>query len=104
MTKKYTLIHGVWKKISAAGEGGTIWVSSLSEGFIFIDHTDAEGGDDIAEGSTINLLREKAFVIKRVPDHPLCISPDNSNDIYYVLYIDSRPGTLETAVIIADMV
>lgn len=103
MTNPFTLTHAIWKKISNAGESGSMWIAALGEGFVFIDHTDEEGGDDIPQGSTVNLLKDKSFTLKKL-DPILNVSADNVNDVYYALYIDSRTDTVETAKIITDMV
>jgi hypothetical protein len=96
-TQRITVTDNAWKKISDAGENGTIWLSSPSpDGDVVIDHTVNEGTDNIDPGSTVNLLINKSRFLDEADI--LDVLADNSTDVFYAISTDG------TAEIIVDFV
>lgn len=88
MINKFDLTPGIWKKISAAGQSGTTWQKDLeNKARIYISHTDQEGGDDIAIGSTVNLEIECSAMLPIDAKPSLALIADNGNDVFYATII-----------------
>ena len=109
-TTRYELTTSIWRRISAAGEEGTVWIKSIEAGnVIFIDHTTTPGAgppDTIevgsAEETTAGINMNKAYPL-RIPLEILEIVVDSASDVYYALLIDKDPNTAATAEMTADV-
>lgn len=108
-TVTYELTTSIWRRITAAGESGTCWVTELSDNIaILINHTTNPQGDTIpvghADETTAGLNdHDNAFPLG-FKDKALEIPADDAIDVYYALFIDNRPTTPNTAKITADVI
>lgn len=93
-TVRKTLTAGSWTRISAAGEDGTIWIKESPRSGVYLDHTDQEGADLIAEGSTAELEKNKAYGLRS--GEPMPVTADSVTDVYYVFAEAGSP------VVVAD--
>ena len=109
-TIRYELTTSIWRRISAAGEEGTVWIKSIEAGnVIFIDHTTSPGAgppDTIevgsAEETTAGININKAYPL-REQLRILEIVVDSVSDVYYALLIDKDTSTVATAEMTADV-
>lgn len=109
-TETYELTTRIWRRITAAGESGTCWVTELQDNTsIKINHTVDGGADTIAaDGGAAEIAaglddHDDAYPLT-FDDGAISIPADNANDIYYALYIDNTPSTVNTAKITADVI
>ncbi len=109
-TVRYELTTSIWRRISAAGEEGTVWIKSIEAGnVIFIDHTTSPGAgppDTIevgsAEETTAGININKAYPL-REQLRILEVVVDSASDVYYALLIDKDLSTVATAEMTADV-
>lgn len=109
-TTRYELTTSIWRRISAAGEEGTVWIKSIEAGnVVYIEHTISPGAgppDTIEEGSaaetTAGINRNMAFPL-REQLRILEIVVDSVADVYYALLIDKDTDTAQTAELIVDV-
>lgn len=89
-TNPFTLIPGIWQRLTDKGQSGTIWIKSNVQFSVLIDHVIVPGipVDTFAEGSeietSVGISVIKSFAISIAA--PITISADNSDDVYYALY------------------
>ncbi len=108
-TTTYELTTNIWRRITAAGESGTCWVTELSDSIaIKINHTTNPQGDTIPVGDAAETTaglndHDNAFPLG-FKDRAMEIPADDANDVYYALFIDNRPSTPNTAKITADVI
>ncbi len=101
-TQTFTLEHNVWRLLTAANESALIWIRAKSaEGFIFLHRSDTPQGDIIAVGSQdetdAGLSTDTALIINR--DERIQARPDALGCVYYAVYVDSRPETVDDALL-----
>ena len=109
-TVRHELTHNIWKRISAAGEEGTMWLKSMEHGnVVFVDHTTSPGAgppDTITVGSaeetTAGINKNKAYPLREALKI-LAIVADDASDVYYVVYEDKNTNTASTAEMTADV-
>ena len=111
-TVTYELTTNIWRRISAAGEGGTCWIVEMQDNqAIKINHTASPGAgppNTIEVGSAAEITaglddHENAYPLT-FKDGAVTIPADSASDVYYALYVDNRTATVDTAKITADMV
>jgi hypothetical protein len=95
---KKTVTYGEWKKLSAVGEDGRVWMGKFlgsRKPNILIAHTDSvqtggsPTGDNIPWATGVDLDKAITYLLPldgRISD-PLYA--DNGNDIYYATIVDS---------------
>lgn len=91
MLDNKTVIQGQWKKLSAAGEDGNVWIHKYISGTpvnVLIAHTGSVQthgspvGDNIPVGDAVDLDIDETYLLPhdRISDN---LFADDSNDIYY---------------------
>ena len=100
-TQSFKVNPGIWQRVTDKGQKGTLWIKSISQYSILIDHVSVLGTpeDTIPEGSeleaSVGISVEKSFGLNLLS--PISISVDNVDDVYYVLFqapVNRAPATV----------
>lgn len=108
VTNTYELTTNIWRRITAANESGTCWITQISgSNCIFINHTTSPQGDTITVGSQEEIdagldNHDNAFPLT-TKDKIIDILTDHIDDVYYALFIANRPAASNIAKITADV-
>ena len=107
-TKTLNLSSGIWRKITAANESGTCWITAISgSNRMLVNHTITPQGDTITVGSQEELdagldNHDNAFPLT-IKDKVIDIPADSIDDVYYALFIATRPAASNIAKITTDV-